>query len=327
MSTDSELAWIDKGEAQQLGVLPLVEREQSILAADNIDIEHLRQYHRKCGYAAFVEKYYKYPGKTWGSFHDIFEPGSFCSNFRIRDLAWYMIGGRVNSADWVYNTMLERWPTASPSATVTDYLGVSKWVPYLDRPEVKRVLHMPEDITWQLCGNAVQGGDWTLDIPSRDGTLARVIEASEVVVMSSGADDYQIPFEGVRMAIQNLTWGGKTGFDSFVYDRWVGGADATLRVFGGVNNTLSGLAFPATRSGFWHEERGLRMVYMKRAGHGGVEDSPPTSNYIFDWLSDGIPELDFTFDYEFDPDYWGAQPEVQLDPMPGGEKPWGIWAP
>jgi carboxypeptidase D len=99
---------------------------------------------------------------------------------------------------------------------------------YFDRADVKAALHASPDKTWSECtdANVFQAGRNGTDgsLPPTFSVLPNVIEKSERSVIVHGLADYVLIAEGARIALQNMTWGGKQGFqkaittDSFVID-------------------------------------------------------------------------------------------------------------
>jgi carboxypeptidase D len=99
---------------------------------------------------------------------------------------------------------------------------------YFDRADVKATLHASLNKTWLECSdaNVFQAAQDGIDesLPPAFTVLPSVIEKSERNVIIHGLADYILIAEGARIVLQNMTWGGKQGFqkplktDSFIVD-------------------------------------------------------------------------------------------------------------
>jgi carboxypeptidase D len=91
---------------------------------------------------------------------------------------------------------------------------------YFDREDVKKAMHAPMEVSWSECSGPVfiggggpeSEGDLSLD--PIQSVLPQVIEATNRVLVSNAALDFVIITDGTLLAIQNMTWGGKLGFQS-----------------------------------------------------------------------------------------------------------------
>ncbi|CDO70948.1 hypothetical protein BN946_scf184829.g57, partial [Trametes cinnabarina] len=85
---------------------------------------------------------------------------------------------------------------------------------------VQKAIHAPH-ITWEACAdrsvyiNPVTGGPGNdQSVASTLSVLPNVIEKSERVAIVHGLADFILVAEGTRIAIQNMTWNGKQGFQT-----------------------------------------------------------------------------------------------------------------
>lgn len=83
---------------------------------------------------------------------------------------------------------------------------------------MKEALHAP-NITWSLCNGQAFNTSAAPDTPYGDtsadaiqGALPRVIDATQRVLIAGADFDMEVPQLGILLAIQNMTWGGKLGF-------------------------------------------------------------------------------------------------------------------
>jgi carboxypeptidase D len=92
---------------------------------------------------------------------------------------------------------------------------------YFNRTDVKKAMNAPLDVEWLECKGPVfvepgtgpeNEGDTSPD--PIQSVLPRVIEATNRVLIANGDLDMSIITNGTLMAIQNMTWGGKMGFQS-----------------------------------------------------------------------------------------------------------------
>ncbi|TBU48705.1 alpha/beta-hydrolase [Dichomitus squalens] len=120
---------------------------------------------------------------------------------------------------------------------------------YFNRTDVQDAIHAPH-IDWEICSeeNVYVGFGDTSVPPAANNVLPNVIEKSERVAIVHGLADMILIAEGARIAIQNMTWNGKQGFqtpiepESFIVDN--------MGVYGN-----------------YHTERNLTYVEFYYSGH------------------------------------------------------------
>jgi len=252
----------DETIQQQIVIKPYLDYWANLAYLNGSFVNYLSQVHNDCGYKAYYEKYFKFPPPK-GSFPvppdpyitqnftcDIFDTSyngllevNPCFNiYHITDMCPhpYSVLGIVNSGDY-----------SPPGAQI-----------YFNRTDVKKAIHAPLDSTWYQCTPndvfAGNGNDNTLG-PAQDGVLQRVIEHTNNAIIGSGNLDFLLSTNGTLLALQNVTWGGKQGFqtypsknDFFVpyHPEYNGGA-------------LAG----AGKLGTWGSERGLTFYQVQLSGH------------------------------------------------------------
>jgi carboxypeptidase D len=177
---------------------------------------------------------------------------------------------------------------------VTPGLGV-----YFDRADVKAAMHAP-NITWYECSiNSVIIGPSGPDDNEQNDTsldpiqyvLPKVIEHTNRVLVSNGDLDMVIITTGTLLAIQNMTWNGKLGFQTepstpiiitepdLVYEA----------IFDA--NGYNGLDDPQGTLGIQHYERGLLWAETYQSGHMQPEYQPRSSYRHLQWLLGHIDAL------------------------------------
>lgn len=131
---------------------------------------------------------------------------------------------------------------------------------YFNRQDVKKAINAPANVDWKLCGTSNRGVFAVSDtsVPSSNGPLPYVIETTNNVMINHGSLDSLLTVNGTLLAVQNMTWHNKMGFQSpleqplFVpYHK-----NLDLRVASG-----QGIM------GTWRQERGLTLSIVAKAGH------------------------------------------------------------
>jgi len=133
---------------------------------------------------------------------------------------------------------------------------------YFDRSDVKKAIHAPTDHKWAECTDGAvfvqKDGQNDTSLPSALTVLPGVIDRTQNVMIAHGALDMVLIANGTLLAIQNMTWGGKLGFQSAPSDPfYVPYHD---------DPSLSTLA-AAGVMGTTHSERGLTYVGVDLSGH------------------------------------------------------------
>lgn len=137
---------------------------------------------------------------------------------------------------------------------------------YFNRSDVQKAINAPPT-NWMQCtdvnvfglGNNTNQSlrDRSLG-PAQDGVLQHVIESLNNTIIGVGNLDFLLPTNGTLMALQNVTWNGKQGFQSYpsnefytpYHPEYNGGA-------------LAGAGY----LGLWGSERGLTFYQVQLAGH------------------------------------------------------------
>ena len=172
---------------------------------------------------------------------------------------------------------------------ITDYCPIlSNVLPmfeersYFNRTDVKKAIHAPLDVDWQTCTTRrVYNGDHPSPL-SIEKVLPQVIEATDRVLIASGDWDALLPTNGTMLAIQNMTWNGKLGFQSA----------PTKDLIVPIPIWYPPLDYePQGIMGKEHFERGLQWVEVYQAGHMLPQYQPAAAWRHLEWLLGRIDSL------------------------------------
>jgi carboxypeptidase D len=257
-------------------------------------IEHLD---KKCGFKEYREKYLVFPPVGHAP------PNYFNTTSEAECDIWgnaYLDAYAPNPCFNVYE-IGQQCPLLGdilgyPTDLQYSYPGYDNSI-YFNRTDVKKAMHAPLDVEWLECKGPVfigEGGpqdEGDLSADPIQKVLPRVIEATNRVVIANGALDFDIITNGTLLAIQNMTWGGKLGFQT---------APSTP-----INITLPDLQYEAVfvSSGFegldavqgimgkQHYERGLMWAQTSLSGHMEPQFQPRSSYRHLQWLLGHIEKL------------------------------------
>ncbi|KAK0754598.1 carboxypeptidase cpdS precursor [Schizothecium vesticola] len=149
---------------------------------------------------------------------------------------------------------------------VVGFPGSMEYLPdgaeiYFDRPDVKRAINAPLDGTWSACSHTPVFTHWSDDsTQATDSVLPHVIDTTKNVIIAHGALDFVLIANGTLLVLQNMTWGGKVGFQRpptepfYVPNSWLNQISPSTAATAGVAGTLI-------------SERGLTYVGIANSGH------------------------------------------------------------
>ncbi|KAL8410010.1 hypothetical protein RB594_008197 [Gaeumannomyces avenae] len=157
---------------------------------------------------------------------------------------------------------------------------------YFDRADVKRALHAPANSRWRPCSERrvfVNGTDNSE--PSALTVLPGVIDRTQNVIIGHGALDMVMIANGTLLAIQNMTWGGKLGFQN----------RPASPFFVPYHREISVESYSASGVlGVTHKERGLTYVGIEMAGHMVPQFQPAAAFRHLEVLLGRVPDLSST---------------------------------
>ncbi|KAF8271692.1 Alpha/Beta hydrolase protein [Lactarius quietus] len=214
LDLDLQGVWINDGllgwpvVQSQVPALDFVHKYENVFAFNQTFLGQLDSVAAACNYTDYMAKYVTYPPQG-------------CDIWRMIANAALIINPAFN----LYHIL--------DTSVKWDVLGLPEWYlsvqtppVYFDRADVKAVIHAPPNDTWEVCtfqGPSVfPNGDASL--PPTFTVLPNVIEKSNRTAIVNGLADFTFIAAGTRIALQNMTWGGKQGFqkpivnDSFIVD-------------------------------------------------------------------------------------------------------------
>ncbi|KXN88358.1 Carboxypeptidase cpdS [Leucoagaricus sp. SymC.cos] len=252
---------------EQIPAVDFVHKYEHVFSLNQTVMKELDAIAEHCNYAGYMDKFVTYPPKGLLPL-----PGKSTTADRGCDV-WDMIFAaalNVNPAFDIYR-IFDTFPI------LWDVLGFPGSFPqaqteplYFDRADVKQAIHAP-NVPWEECSNINVFPNRDGSLPSALSVLPNVIEKSNRTVIVHGLADFILIAEGARIAIQNMTWNGKQGFqtsianDSFLVDG-----------VGALGNA--------------HSERGLTYFEVALSGHMVPQFSPraafQTMQYLMGFRND-----------------------------------------
>lgn len=152
---------------------------------------------------------------------------------------------------------------------------------YFNRSDVQAAINAPK-ADWSSCSDidVFPHGDGSA--PSATTVLGSVVDRTQNVVVGHGLLDMVLIAEGTLLAIQNMTWGGKQGFQSEPADKFyipvhADYSDSTLAAQGVMGTT--------------HTERGLTWVTVELSGHMVPQYQPSASFRQLEFLLGRVNSL------------------------------------
>ncbi|KAM0257962.1 hypothetical protein ACHAQJ_004121 [Trichoderma viride] len=249
-------------------VLPYVTRHQDEFALDDETLSTVRSISDDCGFTEYFDKYLTFPPPSRQPVitpgNTLLPNGTISANQTCNNL-WNNVTDQALIANPCFNiyNILDHCPAL---------FNVFSDKPYFNRTDVKKALHAPDSINWVPCHIPQPfNTSYNLDQSPLPGLkqLPHVIETTQNVILAQGAVDWISMLPGVVLGVQNMTWGGKTGFqcrpqDPFYVPQYREPPDSTV---GYASNLPAGSGVQGTV----HHERGLTLVVTKLAGHQGAE--------------------------------------------------------
>lgn len=204
----------------EIPAVDFVHKYEYVFALNKTFMSYLDKRNKKCKYAGYLKKHLKYPSKG-----HLPLPGKSVEAVPGCDLWTEILEAAllVNPAFNVYR-IFDTYPAP------WDVLGFPGSFPdvqspvYFDRADVKAAIHAPVNHTWTECSDIDVFPNGDASLPSAFTVLPDVIERSNRSVIIHGLGDFILIAEGARLVLQNMTWGGKQGFqhapkpDSFIVD-------------------------------------------------------------------------------------------------------------
>jgi carboxypeptidase D len=266
-------------------IVPFAVENNNVLGFNASFLTQLQKLDKTCGFADFRKKYLTFPppGK---------QPVGGLTNLScdIYDMV-YTAAYATNPCFNVYGVAgqcpLQSDPLGYPTGLQYSYPGQPI---YFNRTDVKKAMHAPLEVEWLECKGPVftsSGGPEGEGDTSPDpiqSVLPRVIEATNRVLIANGALDMSILTDGTLLAIQNMTWLGKLGFQSQPNT-------SIVITFPDLQygptfeaNGSPGFEDPQGTMGKQHFERGLMWAETYLSGHMQPQFQPRSSYRHLQWL-------------------------------------------
>ncbi|KLO06769.1 alpha/beta-hydrolase [Schizopora paradoxa] len=235
---------------QEIPALRFVQANQNLFPFNSSFMAELQNISDSCGYTDYLDKFVTFPPNgmlplpigTNGTF-------SVTPDCRIHS----PIQRAVTTLNPVFDVyrVSDTWPNLW---SVLGFPRSTQEFVYFNRTDVQDAIHAPH-INWMACTDTNVYVNTTTgrpindqSIPSTLSVLPNVIEKSERTIIVHGLADFILVAEGTRIAIQNMTWGGKQGFQTPIEPETFRLKD--MGVFGNE-----------------HTERGLTFVEFFYSGH------------------------------------------------------------
>lgn len=243
---------------RQVVTVPYMDQWLGIFTLNESVAAALHARHESCGFEAYLDKHFTYPPPP-GPFDPLPAPTDECSNiwFDAVFAMWDV------SPCFDYYRITLGCPHLSDVVTGT---GTSTGTSWFNRTDVQRAINAPLQ-EWEQCRNGPldDGGDTSA--PSAWEVYPRVIERSQRSVLVGGALDFIIMADGLRLVVQNMTWGGARGFQREPEDKFYVPYEEGRSL---VAEPLAGFG----EMSITHTERGLTWVEQWGAGHMAPENTP-----------------------------------------------------
>ncbi|KAG8793197.1 hypothetical protein FRC12_003568 [Ceratobasidium sp. 428] len=286
---------------EEIPALTFAQKWKDVLGLNSTFMAQLEKNGDACGYTDYYKKYATYPprGKLplpKQAYHGI--PNY--SNITDQCELWgqvYEAAITVNPNFNIYR-IFDVWPVLWDVLGFPGSFDNQQSPLYFNRTDVQDAIHAPH-INWSECSAIdvfVHGRDNS--VPVMLSVMPNVIEKSERTVVMHGGIDYVLIAEGTRIAIQNMTWGGKQGFQTPIKDE-----SFIIEGFGVL--------------GAMHQERKLTYVEVDLAGHMMPQYAPWAAYKTLSFLLGRENLTDHSNDaalYPSDYELYGPGPRRQRGP-------------
>jgi carboxypeptidase D len=280
---------------QQVVIYPYIEYWNNLMNINQSYLDALRWTHEYCNYSSYLDEYFTFPPPS-GAFPVLPDPYADTdpnSNYTcdIFDYAYYA-ALLANPCFNIYHiTDMCPHPYSQLGIVNTgDYSPPGAQV-YFNRTDVQDAINAPH-VDWYQCTPVnVFGGpsdnqslsDRSL-APAQNEVLQRVIEYTNNTIIGVGRLDFLLAPNGTLFALQNATWNGAQGFQSYPQDK------TFYTPYH--DETNGGRLSEAGVVGQWGAERGLTYYEVQLAGHELPGYSAGSGYRVLELLLGRIKSLD-----------------------------------
>ncbi|KAK0739890.1 Alpha/Beta hydrolase protein [Apiosordaria backusii] len=301
---------------QDIPIVRFIEHWGSLFPFNDTFRSHIKSMDAQCGFSAFVDTYLTFPpiSPLPSILPGIYENGTWSEEcYHLYDEIWL--------ATTLQNPCFSLYHITDFCPRIWDVLGFLASTPYLpsgtkayfDRNDVKAAIHAPQNKTWSLCADEYVFAGSDSSEPSTMYALPNVINKTGNVIIAHGQLDMVILSNGTLLAIQNMTWGGKLGFQNRPTEPfYVPFVDVVGET--GVNIGGAGVM------GSMVSERGLTWVGVNQAGHMLPEYAPAASYRQLEFLLGRVDCMNCTKPFTVEQLYY---PEEDQGDMGQGTAPQG----
>ena len=267
--------------------VPFVNANSNLFKFNDTFMAQLNSLHESCGYAAYLEEWFKFPSAGIQPTKNV-NYGGQCDVFDL-----------INNAALENNNCFDIYEVNQQCPLLWDVLSFPTelfYTPagattYFNRTDVKQAMHAPLDVDWTICAGGVLNQDTSA--ASIEHVIPQVIEATNRFLISSGDLDMILITNGTLMSIQNMTWNGKTGFESQPSTPIVIQQSDLMWTaeFNNPENYEEGVDGPQGTMGIQHYERGLMWGQTYLAGHMQPEFQPRVTLRHIEWVLGRVQHL------------------------------------
>jgi carboxypeptidase D len=261
--------------SQDIPVASFVDSWSRVFSFNESFTEKLHTKAQECGYTDYLKKWLSFPPAGVQP-KDL--PGQYPNGTMFPECDHF---GLVYNAARVLNPCFSAYeifrgcPLAHDVNGFTDayrYFPKDAGTVYFNRTDVKAAINAP-DVNWNICSRKdvfVNGTDLSIRAgPGSQPVIPGVIDRTQNVIIGHGLQDYVCIADGTLLAIQNMTWGGKLGFQSR--------PSTPLVLPSYPNRDFATMAGGSGTLGVVHSERGLTYLEVATAGHMMGADEPALS--------------------------------------------------
>ncbi|KAH6656070.1 Alpha/Beta hydrolase protein [Truncatella angustata] len=281
-------------------VVPFVDYHTNLMPFNNSYNDYLHEQHESCGFANFSATYLQYP-----------PPGPQPSTDGLSDEC-ANLWGSVYTEMFSINPCFDVYQVATTCPLLWDVLGFPGslfYIPegslvYFNRTDVQKAINAPLG-AWDECASGDVFVDGDSSVPSGYAALPNVIDKTQNVIIGHGILDMILLANGTLLSIQNMTFGGKLGFENaptepfYVPYHALSTADTI-----GSEEDQTALATLAAAGvlGKAHTERGLTYVSIDISGHMVPQYAPSAAYRQLEFLLGRVSSLSDTTPFETDAD-------------------------